>query len=68
MHHLFVELSGKVPVNKRQALIDEFTNNPQCKLFLSTDMGGTGFNLQAADCVVIFKLPWNPARVNRIGQ
>ncbi len=71
----FVELSGKVPVKKRQALIDEFTHNPQCKVFLSTDAGGTGLNLQAADCVVNFELPWNPARlnqrvgrVNRIGQ
>ncbi len=71
----FVELTGKVPVKKRQALIDEFTNNPNCKVFLSTDAGGTGLNLQAADCVINFELPWNPARmnqrigrVNRIGQ
>ncbi len=71
----FVELSGKIPVNKRQALIDEFTHNKDCKVFLSTDSGGTGLNLQAADCVLNFELPWNPARlnqrigrVNRIGQ
>ncbi len=71
----FVELSGKIPVHKRQALIDEFTNNPACRVFLSTDAGGTGLNLQAGDCVVNFELPWNPAkmnqrigRVNRIGQ
>jgi superfamily II DNA or RNA helicase len=71
----FVELSGQVPIKKRQALIDEFTTNPDCKVFLSTDAGGTGLNLQAADCVVNFELPWNPAklnqrigRVNRIGQ
>ncbi|MBW2367457.1 MAG: DEAD/DEAH box helicase, partial [Deltaproteobacteria bacterium] len=71
----FVELSGKVPVKKRQALIDEFTHNPDCMVFLSTDAGGTGLNLQAADCVINFELPWNPARlnqragrVNRIGQ
>ena len=71
----FIELTGKVPVTKRQALIDEFTNNPDCKVFLSSDAGGTGLNLQAADCVINFELPWNPARmnqrigrVNRIGQ
>ncbi|MFO8083676.1 MAG: DEAD/DEAH box helicase [Desulfobacterales bacterium] len=71
----FVELSGKIPVAKRQALIDEFSLNPDCKVFLSTDAGGTGLNLQAADCVINFELPWNPARmnqrigrVNRIGQ
>lgn len=71
----FVELSGKVPVNKRQLLIDKFTQDPECKVFLSSDAGGTGLNLQAADCVINFELPWNPAklsqrigRVNRIGQ
>ncbi len=71
----FVELSGKIPVKKRQLLIDEFTNNPDCKVFLSTDAGGTGLNLQASDCVINFELPWNPAkmhqrigRVSRIGQ
>jgi superfamily II DNA or RNA helicase len=65
----FVELSGKIPVTKRQALIDEFTTNPQCKVFLSTDAGGTGLNLQAADCVINFELPWNPARLNqRVGR
>jgi len=71
----FVELSGKVPVNKRQLLIDKFTCDPECKVFLSSDAGGTGLNLQAADCVINFELPWNPAklsqrigRVNRIGQ
>jgi superfamily II DNA or RNA helicase len=71
----FVELTGKVAIDKRQGLIDEFNENPACKVFLSTDAGGTGLNLQAADCVVNFELPWNPAkmrqrigRVNRIGQ
>ena len=41
----------------------------------TTDAGGTGLNLQAADCVINFELPWNPARlhqrigrVSRIGQ
>jgi superfamily II DNA/RNA helicase len=71
----FVELTGRVPVHKRQLLIDEFSTNPECKVFLSTDAGGTGLNLQAADCVINFEQPWNPAklnqrigRVNRIGQ
>ena len=65
----FVELSGKVAVKKRQKLIDEFTQNKDCLVFLSTDAGGTGLNLQAADCVVNFELPWNPAKMNqRIGR
>jgi len=41
----FVELSGKIPVKKRQALIDEFTTNSKCRVILSTDAGGTGLNL-----------------------
>ncbi len=65
----FVELTGKVPVSKRQALIDAFTHQPDCKVFLSTDAGGVGLNLQAGDCVINFDLPWNPARLNqRIGR
>lgn len=36
----FVELTGKVPVHKRQALIDEFTDNPDCRVFLPSDAGG----------------------------
>ncbi|WP_232223010.1 C-terminal helicase domain-containing protein [Desulfosarcina sp. BuS5] len=36
---------------------------------MSTDAGGTDLNLQTADCVVNFELPWNPARINqRIGR
>jgi predicted nucleic acid-binding Zn finger protein len=65
----FVELTGKVPVPKRQALIDAFTHRPECRAFLSTDAGGTGLNLQAADCVINFDIPWNPAKLNqRIGR
>ncbi len=65
----FVELSGRVPTNKRQALIDAFQEDPNCKVFLSSDAGGTGLNLQAADCVINFESPWNPAKVNqRIGR
>lgn len=71
----YVMLTGSVPVKDRGALIDEFTNNPGCRIFLSTEAGGSGLNLQAADTVINFELPWNPAkknqrigRVHRIGQ
>lgn len=65
----FIEFTGKVPVAKRPALIDEFNNNPDCKVFLSTDAGGLGLNLQVADCVINCELPWNPAKLNqRIGR
>ena len=71
----FVELSGKVPVKMRGELIRKFENNPEYKVFLSTEAGGTGLNLQIADTIINFELPWNPARKNqrtgridRIGQ
>ncbi len=65
----YVELSGKVPVPKRSALIREFEENPNCQVFLSTEAGGAGLNLQVADTVINFELPWNPAKKNqRIGR
>jgi len=65
----FTELSGKVPVKSRNKLIREFENNPKCQVFLSTEAGGSGLNLQVADTVINFELPWNPAKKNqRIGR
>ncbi|MFV0539909.1 MAG: DEAD/DEAH box helicase [Aestuariibaculum sp.] len=71
----FTTLTGKVPVKKRQALIKEFEENDACKVFLSSESGGAGLNLQVADCVINFEIPWNPAkknqrigRIDRIGQ
>ncbi len=67
---------GGVPSDQRGALIDRFNGDPACRLFLSTDAGGVGLNLQhAAATVVNMDLPWNPAvleqrigRVHRLGQ
>lgn len=71
----FVELNGKVPVKMRGQLIHKFESNPEYKVFLSTEAGGTGLNLQIANTIINFELPWNPAkknqrtgRIDRIGQ
>lgn len=65
----FAELNGKVPVKKRGDLIARFENNPECRVFLSTEAGGSGLNLQMADILINFELPWNPAKKNqRIGR
>jgi len=65
----FAELSGKVPVKSRGELIKKFENTPECKVFLSTESGGAGLNLQFADTLINFELPWNPAKKNqRIGR
>lgn len=65
----FVELNGKVPVKSRGKLIEKFERDAKCKIFLSTEAGGVGLNLQMADTVINFELPWNPAKKNqRIGR
>ncbi|MEM9983556.1 MAG: C-terminal helicase domain-containing protein, partial [Bacteroidota bacterium] len=53
----------------RQALIDKFHEDSECQVFVSTEAGGSGLNLQVADTVINFELPWNPAKKNqRIGR
>jgi len=65
----YAQLTGKVAVKHRQKLIDKFSSEPGCNVFLSSEAGGSGLNLQAADTVINFELPWNPAKKNqRIGR
>ncbi len=67
---------GGVPGEDRGALVERFHSDADCRIFLSTDAGGVGLNLQhAAALVVNMDLPWNPAvleqrigRVHRMGQ
>jgi SNF2 family DNA or RNA helicase len=47
MNH--VRLDGSVPQKKRQDLIHRFQSDPDCKVFITTNAGATGLNLQAAD-------------------
>ncbi len=69
MEICFVEFTGKIPTAKRQRLVEEFHENDDCMVFLSSDAGGVGLNLQNADCIINFELPWNPAKLNqRIGR
>ena len=71
----YVRLDGSVPQKKRQGLMHRFQNDPDCKLFITTNAGSTGLNLQAANTVINVDLPWNPAileqrigRAHRMGQ
>jgi superfamily II DNA/RNA helicase len=66
---------GGVPGPKRKDLLARFREDTDCRLFLSTDAGGVGLNLQHASMVANMDLPWNPAvleqrigRVHRLGQ
>ncbi len=71
----FVRLDGGVPQKRRRQLVDSFQNRLQCQLFMTTNAGATGLNLQAANTVINIDLPWNPAvleqriaRAHRMGQ
>lgn len=71
----YVSFHGGVPSEKRPALVERFRDDPDCRVFLSTDAGATGLNLQHASILVNMDLPWNPAlleqrigRIHRMGQ
>jgi len=67
-------LHGGVEAKKRAELVEEFQRG-KFHVFLSTDAGGLGLNLQSASMVINFDLPFNPAKVeqrvaraHRLGQ
>jgi superfamily II DNA/RNA helicase len=57
--------TGKVRQQKRRQEINRFKEEPYCRLFLSTDAGSLGLNLQAANVVINLDLPWNPAKLEQ---
>jgi superfamily II DNA or RNA helicase len=57
--------TGSVPQARRREDVRRFKEDPECRLFLSTDSGGVGLNLQAANVVINLDLPWNPARLEQ---
>jgi hypothetical protein len=65
----YANLNGTIPSNKRKNLFDRFNNDTGCRIFLSTDAGGVGLNLQAGSYLLNMDLPWNPAVLEqRIGR
>ncbi|MCY3768298.1 MAG: DEAD/DEAH box helicase [Gammaproteobacteria bacterium] len=58
-------LTGQVPQPRRRAEIHRFRKDPDCRFFLSSEAGGVGLNLQAADTVINMDLPWNPAKLEQ---
>lgn len=77
MHLGYLRLDGKTPVEERQNLIDEYTDNQE-KYFvflLSTLAGGVGINLVSANVVIFYDISFNPHvdrqaedRCHRLGQ
>ncbi len=66
-------LNGSMDIEERNNALNEFkTSNG---IFISTDAGGEGLNLQFANIIINYDLPWNPmkieqrcGRADRIGQ
>ena len=61
----FVWHTGSVPQKKRRDEINRFKSDPDARIFLSTDSGGVGLNLQNASVVINCDLPWNPAKLEQ---
>jgi hypothetical protein len=57
--------TGSVPQKRRRGEINSFKMDPACRVFLSTDAGATGLNLQNASVVINCDLPWNPAKLEQ---
>ncbi len=70
-----VHYHGRVPSNKRDAVIDRFKNDPKCgAILMSYGAGAVGLNLQFCHYVFLFDRWWNPAvedqainRAHRLG-
>lgn len=66
-------LNGSMGIDERNAVLREFRE--ESSIFISTDAGGEGLNLQFSNVIINYDLPWNPmkieqrcGRVDRIGQ
>lgn len=66
-------LNGGMSIEERNTAMNEFKTSTS--IFISTDAGGEGLNLQFANIIINYDLPWNPmkieqrcGRVDRIGQ
>ncbi|KAG7342122.1 SNF2 family helicase [Nitzschia inconspicua] len=72
----YLRMDGQTDQRKRQALADQFNNDPEIFLFLlSTKATGQGLTLTGANRVILFEQSWNPSweeqaqdRAHRIGQ
>ena len=57
-------LHGGLKAQERARLVERFQQGAD-RVFISTDAGGTGLNLQGASMVVNYDLPFNPAKLNQ---
>jgi len=70
-----LQYHGRIPSNKRDSILDQFKQDPECSVILmSYGAGAVGLNLQFCEYVFLFDRWWNPAvedqainRAHRIG-
>lgn len=70
-----ISIHGGTNRDDRRKAQEEFRNNPEVEVLVATDAAGEGVNLQNANLMVNYDLPWNPnrleqrfGRIHRIGQ
>ena len=70
-----VMIHGGVKREERRKVQELFRNDPAARVLIATDAAGEGVNLQNANLMVNYDLPWNPnrleqrfGRIHRIGQ
>ncbi|WP_414041264.1 helicase-related protein [Acidithiobacillus sp. M4-SHS-6] len=70
-----VIIHGGVKREERRKVQELFRNDPAARVLVATDAAGEGVNLQNANLMVNYDLPWNPnrleqrfGRIHRIGQ
>ena len=70
-----IAIHGGIDRDKRRTAQEEFRNNPDVVVLVATDAAGEGVNLQNANLMINYDLPWNPnrleqrfGRIHRIGQ
>lgn len=68
-------IHGGIKRGERREAQELFRNDPTVRILLATDAAGEGVNLQNANLMVNYDLPWNPnrieqrfGRIHRIGQ
>ncbi len=70
-----VTIHGGIKREERRKVQELFRNDPAVRVLVATDAAGEGVNLQNANLMVNYDLPWNPnrieqrfGRIHRIGQ
>ena len=57
--------TGQVNQKRRREEIRRFKEDEDCRVFLASESGGVGLNLQVASVVANLDMPWNPARLEQ---